>query len=378
MPGEWSGGDYGNAPYVKIHPYFFNIGRRIGGLLRLLYTKSAPLGIIDPKTPLVALRIRSSAIYILTSIGVKCCAAKTKVYLGRKPEFASLPDCGDIAMFCFPNCMRMFDLSGARITNICILEEPDVRLKLIEMVDKQTKLGEMGVAPRIYERDNEGHSYVEELCEGTRLKNRAWWRREVFKEVSDKARTIQRSSPEVSRSVKDVADELRACIEQLPEIYFEKTSDDWLTDEAEVVCNDVNLCQEVGSALSHGDLACRNVLVRPDESIVFIDWQTLDFRVKDYDIYNYHFSIAQNGAEDRLPENTVFEYLNENLKLEDKDAALKGLAEFKLEFLATRLKYFVLCSDMEMDSTRISRVLVQIRNYVSCFRRYGEYCDASM
>lgn len=375
MPLERTGGRRNDAVYVKVHPYFINVERSPGRLLRRLYTRSAALGIVDWNTPLVSMRLRSSALYLMSSIGLKCAAARALAAFGKCPGSVSLPDRGDIAMFCFPDCVRLFDLDRWRITNICTSESPDARRRLARMLDFQRKIGESGVAPKIYDGDHAGDTYIEELCDAARLKSRKWWRKEIFDTVNTAARVIQRSSPGQVKRLGDRVEELRDCVAVLPQTGRESACRDWLLGQVDVACGGVDSHEEMELFLSHGDLARRNILVRRDGSIVCIDWHTVDYRIKDYDIYNYHFSIAQDGAAESLPESAVFEYLQEALGRPAGSEAIHAVRRFRLDFFLTRLKCFLLPG--AGDESRASRVLEQLRKYAGCLARYEDYCNTA-
>lgn len=374
MRTEPAEGQTGNAAFVRIRRYFLNIDRGMGRLLGSLRTNSAALGIVQWDTPFISTRFRSCEIYILSSIGVKCVIARLKRLLGYQDRLVSLPDSGDVAMFCFPGRVRIFDLNGHRITNLCNSGNRDFRQKLATVIDHQETLGKLGVAPRIC-RKEDGDSYVEELCEGMPLKLWRWWDRHVFQEVTTAARTIQASRPAISTTIKDMVDEMNDLVGRLDSLYpgsIEDAVDELLINEIRNVCNNVDTGERVEGLLSHGDLARRNILVRRDNSLVFIDWQTLDYRVRDYDVYNYYFSVVEDHSADWVPEYTVFEWLGDALGFQDQDAVLSGLNKFKLEYYITRFKYFLLSPDS--DSSRMARVLVQMYDYTRCFQRYGEYC----
>lgn len=376
MQAEPVDGRMGNAAFVKMRKYYLNMDCGTGRLLGLLRANSAALGIIQRDTPLVSTRFRSSAIYILASIGLKCAMAKVRRLLGYRDRFVSLPDRGEVAMFCFPDRVRIFDLNEHLITNLCSSDSREYRQKLATLVEHQEALGELGVAPRIY-RKEDGDSYVEELCRGKPLKMWKWWGRDVFREVTTAARVIQTSSPAISRTTKDMVDELNDFVGSLDKVYpgsIEGTVDE-LNREIRSVCDNAEPGEDMEGLLSHGDLARRNILVRGDDSLVFIDWQTLDYRVRDYDVYNYHFSIVEDETADRVPEETVFEWLDESLGFQDRDTALRALNRFKLEYYITRFKYFL--SSPDSDASRVAQVLQQMHDYTRCFRRYEEHYRAS-
>lgn len=362
-----------DATYVRVHPYLINIDRNPVRLLKLLYRKSAPLGIIDWNTPPIAARFRTSALYIMISIGLKCVAARAIRRVGGRPSFVLLPDHGDVAMFCFPECVRLFDLESARITNLCAPGSPDRRSRLATMLEHQSRLGAAGVAPQIYERNDTGDTYVEELCDATRLKTRQWWKKELFEKVGAAARTIQRACPGVVQQNGDRIRELSECLAALPVSDPEASSHQWLRNQVESACDAVDPGKESELFLSHGDLARRNVLVRRDGSIVCIDWHTVDYRSRDYDIYNYCFSIAQDDVAKPLSEHTLFEYLHEVLGWPDASKAKEDFRRFRMEFFLTRLKYFLLPG--AADGARAARVLRQLEGYVESFACYEDYCD---
>lgn len=366
---------HGSAVFAKIHPYYFNMERGIVRLLELLYSKSAPLGIINPNTPLVSVRLRSCTVYLLVSIGIKFLVARVKLYIGFGLESVLLPNRGDLAIFSFPDCTRIFDLERSRIDNILPAVNMDAQRQFVRMVDMQEMLGEKGIAPRIYAKDQERRSYTEELCDGARLKHCTWWRKEIFREVSEVAKAIQRTLPSEKRKARNMADELYESITSLPGAHLEESSHDWLFDEAKMIRDAVDPLDEQEVFLSHGDLAVRNVLLGHDGKLVFIDWQTVGHRIKDYDVYNYHFSVVQNCDVEQVSEDTVFGYLYEALGLVDSNRVQRELDLFKLEFLVTRVKYFLLHHDANVNTGRVSRVLRQIQSYVSCFERYRQYCE---
>lgn len=376
MQVEPADGRMGNAAFVKMRKYYLNMDCGTGRLLSLLRENSAALGIIQRDTPLISTRIRSSEVYILTSIGLKCTIARVRRLLGFKDRFVSLPDRGEVAMFCFPDRVRIFDLNGHQITNLCSSDNRDYRQKLAMLVEHQEALGELGVAPRIYRKEN-GDNYVEELCQGIPLKKWKWWDRDVFREITRAARVVQASRPAVSRAIKDMVDELNGFIESLENLYPASMKDtvDKLVREIRSVCDDVDPGEDLEGLLSHGDLARRNILVRNDDSLVFIDWQTLDYRTRDYDIYNYHFSIVEDETADRVSEETVFEWLDAALGLQDREAALRALNRFRLEYYITRFKYFLPSRDP--DASRVAQVLQQMYDYTICFRRYEEHLQVS-
>lgn len=373
MPADTDDGAFANAAFVKVHAYFFNIDRGTSRLLRLIRTGSAALGIIQWCTPFLSIRLRSSATYLLSAIGLRCAFARVRRVLGDDRRLVSLPDRGDVAMYCYPDRIRIFDLKEHRIANICNPDSRESRQHLAAMLVDQTMLGEMGIAPRIYGWEDDSN-YIEELCDGMPLKSRDWWKPDMFHEVTALARAVQSTKPRTSVCVKDVVDELNEQVASLKALYaaaIEEVGGE-LIDEIQAACDAVDRDQRLDRFLSHGDLARRNILVRRDDSLVFIDWHTLDYRVEDYDVYNYHFSIVEDGTAGSITEQAVFDLLDQVLGVRETDVALKGLNAFRLEYFTTRLNFFV--PRNRPDAERVSKILAQMRGYAECFRRYEQHC----
>lgn len=363
---------HGNAQYARAHPFFVNIDCSLGRLLGLLYRKSAPLGIIDANTPLISLRLRSSALHVMLSVALKWLAGRTIGQFGRWPELVSLPDRGEVALFCFPDCVRLFDLVGSRVTTLCEPVETAARERLATKLAHQSHLAGLGLAPKVYEADEANGAYSEELCQGARLKTQQWWRPAVFEKINQSAAAIQGSSPPVQLRAGDRIRELRALVAALHRGRTDPGAHEWLSGEVDNVCEGVDPNAAMELFLSHGDLARRNILIRQDCSVVFIDWYTVDFRAKDYDIYNYHLSIAQDAADAPVSETRLFDYLHEALSRPDPVRAAEGLQRFILDFYLTRLKYFMPTGST--DASRAAGVLDQMRSYAACFARYRAFC----
>lgn len=365
------------ASFIKIHAFLVNIDRRLGRLLYLVSTRSGALGLIHRGTPLVALHIRSSAIYILCSIGLKCVLARIQRAIGGTPCSVRLPDQGDIAVFHFPAGVRVFDLQNRRISNLTLSPGSEAPQQREAVLNEQEMLGTVGLAPRVWRRDELDGGYIEEMCDGEPLKFQAWWEDGIFQEVTDTVRAIQNVRPAIRRQMEETS---RALVDWLEVIgsrcapFVDSEMQEWLQSEVRTVLNAVEMDAYAEGCLSHGDLARRNILLRANKGVMFIDWETVGYRVRDYDIYNYHFSIIQDGCSDVLPEAKVFEHLDKALSQSSPERAVKQLWCFRLDFLVTRMKYFLLPNiDDEAGS---SRALTQLREFTECFARYEAHCVA--
>lgn len=364
--------------YFRVHSFFFNVERGTVRLLRLLYRNSAALGIVHWNTPLISPKVRSCALYVLGAIGAKCLWAKLLRGLNRGTGFESLPNCGDVATFCFPAGARVFDLETKRIVNVYQPSNDEDSRRLERVIRDQERLGELGLAPKILQRHAPGGGYVEEMCDGAPLKTLAWWNADIFRRVAARAEMIQQAEHPADRRPTEVAVELSDTLDRVGSLYSgmrDSIGFAWLTDQVEDTCRRIARNQAQHAFLSHGDLARRNILMRRDGELVFIDWHTVGHRLTDYDIYNYHFSIIQDGCADRISESLVFEYLSEALKRPSGEQSAGQLLTFKLEFFLTRLKCFLLPGPP--DRSRADKVLRQLQEYADCFARYETWISAA-
>lgn len=367
------------AAFVEIHAFYYNIDRRLGRLLRLLFAKSQALGIVGSETPLLAVRVRSSAAYILLSIGVRCLLARAGRRLGMESRLRFLPDEGDVARFCFPDWVRVFDLGLARITNLRNNRDRGAPPAEDPVIKYHRRLGQLGLAPRVYEASLETGNYVEELCVGTPLRAKAWWNKDILERVNARARQIQQAAPPRPTTAQALLDELTGWLAKMEEecgVNIDDPDYAWLAGERRAAGRFAAAREEVPLYLSHGDAACRNVLLQEDGGVVFIDWLTVGYRIRDYDIYNYYFNLLWDDSDERLPEETMFEYLFESLQCENTSRALVDLDGFRLQFCVTRLSHFLLCADCDAGPARTQAVLGKMRDLTGIVGRYAGWLAA--
>jgi len=376
MRSEGSPRGPGRAAFLELYHYNLNLDRSIGSLLKRLWTNSSALGIIKRASPRSRWHIRSNPLYALTAIAIHCTVAKCARKLGRSGRWVTLPNSGEVAIFCFPAYVRIFDLQRCRITNLFEGSRVDVRRSFGEMLSLQNHLESLRLAPRIYANETSADRYVEEYCPGTPLPEAHWWSRAMFDRVCNAAAAIQSALPLQNRGVEDITDVVSNGIDTLstessparkesPRVRLLSTLD-WAAREA-------GETQLLELTLSHGDLAPRNVIVRPDQEIVLIDWQTVGHRPKNYDIYNYVFSVLADESQHRVSDEWAFRYLNSILKPVCFTAARKALAEYALAYLETRVTFFLLPS--KADPLRMSRLVSQVERWLDITERYLGYCQ---
>lgn len=376
MPAEPATGGR-QAAFIESHGWWFNIDRGLLRLLALMRTDSAALGIIRWDTPWISRRLRSSAAYILGAVGVRCACAKLARALGRGTSTASLPDAGHIARFCFPRGVRLFDLEAHAITNLAGVPDAAARRRLAAVIEAQQALAARGLAPAILETGPGEDAYREELCDGVPLKTRAWWEPDMFRRVTAKARLIQAARPPASRPGSELVAELDALMERcraLPAVAAGSAPWEWLANEIETDAAGLAADDFVDEYLSHGDLARRNILVHRDNSLVFVDWQTVGDRMPDYDLYTYHFSLVQDADAGRtMSEPAVLDRLHAVLGSPPPGQAAALLRRFRLDFIRTRLQYFLLVDGV--DAARRAQMLGQLRGYLECAARFERHCS---